>query len=116
MDFESLRAFCLSLPGTTEEIQWGADLLFKVGGKTFVFTGMDAPWPLTIKCSDEDFGYLIEREDIPPAAYLGRYKWIRLKSITTLPPKDLQEYIRKSYMAIFTKLPKKVRLSIGEFR
>ena len=35
MDVEWLRKICLSLPGTTEQVQWGNDLLFKVHGKMF---------------------------------------------------------------------------------
>lgn len=38
MTIEKLRALCLSLPGGTEQIQWGYDLVFKVGGKMFCVT------------------------------------------------------------------------------
>ena len=33
MNLERLRKLCLSLPGRTEHIQWGDDLVFKVGGR-----------------------------------------------------------------------------------
>ncbi|MCZ6856405.1 MAG: MmcQ/YjbR family DNA-binding protein [Gemmatimonadetes bacterium] len=35
MDLESLREYCLSFANATEDIQWGDDLLFRVGGKIF---------------------------------------------------------------------------------
>ena len=35
MTLETLRTLCLSFPGATEQIQWGSDLVFKVGGKMF---------------------------------------------------------------------------------
>ncbi len=35
MTLEKLRKHCLSYPGATEQIQWGADLVFKVGGRVF---------------------------------------------------------------------------------
>src|SRR5688572_18872952 len=35
MNLETLRKHCLAFPGATEQIQWGADLVFKVGGKMF---------------------------------------------------------------------------------
>ena len=41
MDAEWLRRLCLSFPGTTEQIQWGYDLLFKVGGKMFAVTPLE---------------------------------------------------------------------------
>jgi predicted DNA-binding protein (MmcQ/YjbR family) len=36
MTLPRLRDLCMSLPGATEQIQWGKDLVFKVGGKMFV--------------------------------------------------------------------------------
>ena len=36
MDLESIRRFCLRLPHVTEQVQWGYDLVFKVGGKMFL--------------------------------------------------------------------------------
>ena len=35
MTLDQIRNVCLSLPGTTEQIQWGDDLVFKVAGKMF---------------------------------------------------------------------------------
>ena len=36
MDIEDIRIMCTSLPGVTEDIKWGNDLVFSVGGKCFV--------------------------------------------------------------------------------
>ncbi len=33
MNIEKLRKHCLSFPGATEQIQWGADLVFKIGAQ-----------------------------------------------------------------------------------
>jgi predicted DNA-binding protein (MmcQ/YjbR family) len=38
MNIEQLRKFCLSFPGATEDIKWGADLCFCVGEKMFCVT------------------------------------------------------------------------------
>ena len=35
MNLEKVRRICLAFPGATEQVQWGADLVFKVGGKMF---------------------------------------------------------------------------------
>ena len=35
MDIETVRAYCLSFPHVTEKVQWGNDLVFKIGGKMF---------------------------------------------------------------------------------
>src|SRR5205807_2610578 len=103
MTFDAFRDYCLSLPGATEKIQWGNDLLFQVGGKTFVFAGMNAPWSFSIKCSDEDFAELIERKGIEPAPYLARNKWVLVESFTTLPANELKRRIRMSYETIASK-------------
>ena len=73
MDVECLRQTCLSLPGTTEQVQWGNDLLFKVGGKMFAITALEpsAVW-LSFKASPESFAELTERPNIVPAPYLAR--------------------------------------------
>jgi predicted DNA-binding protein (MmcQ/YjbR family) len=35
MDVEQIRKFCLSMPHATEKVQWGNDLVFKIGEKMF---------------------------------------------------------------------------------
>ncbi|MGA7896056.1 MAG: MmcQ/YjbR family DNA-binding protein [Candidatus Sulfotelmatobacter sp.] len=41
MRVDSIRDYCLSFPRATENLQWGDDLCFKVGGKIFVMFGLD---------------------------------------------------------------------------
>ena len=41
MDVDSVRAYCLSFPETTEKLQWGDALCFKVRGKMFAVMGLD---------------------------------------------------------------------------
>ena len=47
MDAEWLRKLCLAFPGVTEQIQWGYDLVFKVGGKMFAVTPLE-PAPVAV--------------------------------------------------------------------
>ena len=59
MDIDWIRDLCLSLPGATEQILWGNDLVFKVGGKMFAAAALEpGPVCLSFKCSDEDFAEL----------------------------------------------------------
>ncbi len=73
MNADTIREFCLAFPHATENLQWGDDLCFKVGGKIFAIVSLDTP-RLCFKCTPETFAELIEREDIHPAPYVGRYK------------------------------------------
>ena len=81
MDAEWLRKLCLSFPGTTEQMQWGCDLLFKVGGKMYAVTPLEpAPVCLSFKASPEKFAELTERQNIIPAPYLARAQWVALQT------------------------------------
>lgn len=106
MKTEAIREFCLSFPKAAENLQWGDDLCFKVGGKIFVMLGLDNP-RLCLKCTPETFAELVEREDIRPAPYVGRYKWVMLDRLDAVSWGELQQLIRKSYEMVAAKAPKK---------
>jgi len=109
MNIEQLRKFCLSFPGATEDIKWGADLCFSVGGKMFVVTGADSMGGLSLKCTPEKFEELIERDGIDPAAYVGRYKWVHIDDLAAVTAAELKSLIEQSYRLVFDKLPPKVK-------
>jgi len=113
MDLEQLRKICLSFPGATEDIKWGADLCFSVGAKMFCVTGADSiAGGLSVKCTPEKFDELIEREGIAPAAYVGRYKWVRISDLDAVTPAELRDLIAESYRLVFDKLPPKIKKTI----
>jgi predicted DNA-binding protein (MmcQ/YjbR family) len=110
MNIEQLRKFCLSFPGATEDIKWGADLCFCVGEKMFCVTGADsAEGGLSLKCTPEKFDELIEREGIDPAAYVGRYKWVHIANQNAVTLDELRSLIGTSYQLVFDKLPPKIK-------
>ena len=110
MDVDWLRKLCLSFPGATEQIQWGYDLLFKVGGKMFAVTPLEpAPVCLSFKASPEHFAELTERPNIIPAPYLARAQWVALQTRDALPENELARLLRDSYDMVFAKLPRKTR-------
>ena len=115
LDIESVRAYCLSFPHATENVQWGNDLVFKVGGKMFAVTVLEAAskYCLSFKCSEEKFAELIEQDEIDPAPYSARYHWIALERFSVLSEKELKALLRKSYDTVFEKLPRKVRVQLG---
>lgn len=104
MNVDSIREHCLAFPRTTEKLQWGDDLCFKIGGKIFVVLGLDNP-RLCFKCTPETFAELIEREDIRPAPYVGRYKWVMLDRLDAVADEELQDLIRQSYEMVAAKAP-----------
>jgi predicted DNA-binding protein (MmcQ/YjbR family) len=120
MNVDSIRTYCLSFPRATEKLQWGDALCFKVGGKMFAVLGLD-DLRLTFKCTPDRFAELIELEDIHPAPYVGRYKWVMLDRLDALRSDELKESIRLSYEIVAAKAPtvksrKKKALAVGALR
>ncbi len=114
MDAEWLRKLCLSFPGTTEQVQWGYDLVFKVGGKMYAVTPLEpAPACLSFKASPEKFAELTERQNIIPAPYLARAQWVALQTRDALTREELAALLRESYEMILAKLPKKMQEAIA---
>src|SRR5258708_4584443 len=110
MNVDWLRELCLSFPGATEQIQWGYDLVFKVGGKMFAVTPLEpAPVCLSFKASPENFVELTERPNIIPAPYLARAQWVALQTRDALPAGGLARVFRDSFDMGFAKLSKKKR-------
>ena len=108
MNADAIRTYCLSFPNATENLQWGDDLCFKVGGKIFAIVGLDSvPQRMCFKCTPEGFAELCELEDIRPAPYVGRYKWVMLDRLDALPDHELRNCIQQSYEMVTSK--RKVR-------
>ena len=104
MSVESIRRFCLSFPHATENLQWGDELCFKVGGKIFAMLSLSSVPPrLMFKCTPEIFAELVEHEDIVPAPYVGRYKWVSFQRLDVLPWTELKDLIEQSYGQVAAK-------------
>lgn len=114
MDIEWVRQHCLSHPYTTEQVQWGNDLLFKVGGKMFAAVPLEpAPVFLTVKADPEEFAELVEHTGVIPAPYLARAKWIAIENEHALPRTEILRLVTKSYEMIFANLPKKSQAELA---
>jgi len=114
MNIEWLRRYCMSMPQATESVQWGADLVFKIGGKMFAVAVLEPAkiW-LSFKCSPEEFAELVERPGIIPAPYSARYHWVALETEDALSAGEIKRLVRKSYDLVGEKLPKKTRAALG---
>jgi predicted DNA-binding protein (MmcQ/YjbR family) len=113
MDIDSLRVFCLAFPYTTENVQWGYDLCFKVDGKLFAVAPLEvAPVRLSFKCTPESFAELCERDGVIPAPYMARAQWVALKQLNTLPDTELRDLLAESYRLVWERLSKKRRAEL----
>jgi predicted DNA-binding protein (MmcQ/YjbR family) len=114
VDIDWVRKYCLAMPHATETVQWGDDLVFKVGGKMFaVVVLVPAKVCLSFKCSPEEFAELTERPGIIPAPYSARYHWVALETQDALNFAELERLLRQSYSLVVEKLPKNVRAALN---
>lgn len=113
MNVEWIRRYCMTLPHTTETVQWGSDLVFKIGGKMYAVAPLEpAAVAISFKCSPEDFAELTERPGIIPAPYLARAQWVALESEDALTAAELRVQLKRAYEQVFAKLPRKTQAAL----
>jgi predicted DNA-binding protein (MmcQ/YjbR family) len=114
MNIENIQALCRNLPGVTEDIKWGHDLVFSVGGKMFCVVGLDQdPVSASFKVSDDEFEEMCQRPGFKPAPYVAKYKWVWMEDITLMKKKEWEKFIKQSYGLVAEKLPAKLKKQIG---
>jgi len=110
MMLDAVRQICRALPGVTEDIKWGADLAFSVGGEMFCVVNVDPPHQISFKCTPEEFGDLVERPGLIPAPYLARAMWVQESALgEALERPELERLLRTSYELVRAKLPRRMR-------
>ena len=115
MNVEELRDYCLEKPGVTEGFPFGEDtLVFKVGGKLFLLTGLQQGDSFNAKCDPELAVELRERHtEIKPGYHMNKAHWNTVFMNGSLTRKQLCEMIDHSYNLVFNSLPKKIRAEIN---
>jgi len=114
MDIDWVREHCLSLPHTTEKVQWEDNLVFKVGEKMYAVVALEPRehW-ISFKCSAEEFAALTERPGIIPAPYLARAQWVALEVEDALSRDEMRRLLTDAHALIFAKLPKSVQKKLS---
>lgn len=107
MTIEGVRKICRAWPGVTEDVKWGADLVFSVGGKMFAVVCLEPPHTLAFKCAPDAFAELIERPGIIPAPYLARAMWVQEQGLgEALERPEVDQRLRASYELVAARLPR----------
>jgi predicted DNA-binding protein (MmcQ/YjbR family) len=114
MDIDWVREFCLSLPHTTEKLQWEDALVFKVGDRMYAVVSLepDETW-ISFKCSAEEFATLVERPGVVPAPYLARAQWVALETEDALSRDEIRRLVAEAHSLIFAKLPKRTQHALS---
>jgi len=108
----TLKGHCRSLPYTTEDVKWGDDLVFSVGGKMYAAFDLDNEDELAFKCRDEDFDRLTQIDGIIPAPYAARFGWVKVQRRGVLSAAETRNLLRASYDMVVQKLPAGVRKQV----
>ena len=110
MTLETVRTICRALPAVTEDVKWGHDLCFLVGGKMFTVVDLEPPHAIAFKCTAETFGELVERPGIIPAPYMARNMWVQEQELGhVLDRRELEPLVKASYELVAATLPKSRR-------
>jgi predicted DNA-binding protein (MmcQ/YjbR family) len=113
---EWVRTVCMAFPHTTETVQWGDDLVFKVGDKMYAVVPLEpasnAKALLSFKCTKEGFEELVERPGIIPAPYLARAHWASLEDAGAMTKTEMKKRLAEAYAIVFSGLPKKVKSAL----
>jgi len=114
LNLEELRDYCLQKPGATEGLPFGEDtLVFKVGEKIFLLTGIKDGNRFNAKCDPELAVELRERySEVIPGYHMNKKLWNTIYMDGSLTRKQLHEMIDHSYDLILSSLPKKVQEEI----
>ncbi len=114
MNIEDIRALCRKMPAVTEDIKWGSDLVFSVGGKMFCVIGLDqSPTSASFKVTDEEFEEMSTRPGFKPAPYVAKYKWVWIDDINKMKKADWKNYLQQSYDLVKNKLTTKLKKQHG---
>lgn len=109
----SLADFCRSLPHVTEDIKWGKDLCFSIGGKLFAVFNSENMANLSFKTTPEKFAMLTAIDGVQPAPYVARYHWVAVSRAHAMPAGVLKLLIGESYELVAAGLPAKIRERLG---
>ncbi len=113
MNIEQFHSYCLSLKGVEETFPFGEDtLVFKVMGKMFALTGLDAEeFSVNLKCDPDRAIELREEhpDDIHAGWHMNKNHWNTVRFENGLDTAFLKELINHSYDLVVKGLPKKDR-------
>lgn len=110
----ALANFCRSLPGVTEDVKWGDDLVFSVGGKMFTVFSIErrALVRVSFKVDEHRFLEYTDRPGFIPAPYLARAHWVSVVDAKGQGVAALKAMIARSHELVLAKLPRKAQATL----
>lgn len=120
MTISDLYEICTTYRGVTEGFPFDKDtLVFKVGGKMFLLTGLSS-WEngepaINLKCDPEKAIELREEfEAVKPGYHMSKTHWNTVSTNKDLSLIEIKKLIDHSYELVFNGLTKKLQKEILE--
>ncbi len=109
MNIEELRDYCLNMRGVTEDFPFDENtLVFKVGGKMFLLTGLNRAFSINVKCDPETAIELREKYTaVLPGYHMNKKHWNTVIIDGTLSDKLIYNWIEDSYNRVLKTLSRK---------
>ncbi len=104
---------CRALPGVTEDIKWGTNLVFSVGDKMFAVFDTESSGTFSFKVDTETMDVLTSRPGVVPAPYLAKHAWVKLERPDALPTDFVEELLEEAHRLIGAKLTQKKQRELG---
>jgi predicted DNA-binding protein (MmcQ/YjbR family) len=106
---ERLETIVSRLPEASrvDIVAWGGEPTFRVGGKNFIFAGVDGR-TITVKLTLDEAAAVVatDPEAVPTGYGLGRSGWVSI-TLTSRPSaarwREVEEWIRTSYTLVAPK-------------
>ncbi|MDR6973793.1 putative DNA-binding protein (MmcQ/YjbR family) [Streptomyces sp. 3330] len=113
---QQLRALCLSFNAAVEDFPFRPEVsVFKVGGKLFALTSLDArPLTVNLKCDPDDAVRLRGEYEglIVPGWHMNKRHWNTVTVDGGLPDRLVRELVEDSYDLVVAGLPRAERLRL----
>ena len=116
MDTTQLRNICSRFAGTSSRLHGDPSnvLVYSVGDKNFAYFKTSDPekWRFSIRVTADRFVELTDIPGIKPARYMGRYHWVTIVDVRSVPADYLAELVEWSYQKALGSLSKTRRTKL----
>jgi predicted DNA-binding protein (MmcQ/YjbR family) len=106
--------FCRTMPHANEDVKWGNDLVFTVGGKMFAVAELtdSGVGRISFKCTPGQFEAMEGRPGVTPSPYLARAHWISVIEPGALAADEVRECVETSYRLVWDKLTRRAKTEL----
>ena len=112
-----MKALCGSFPAAASKLIGppGNVLVYSVDKRSFAYFKTSEPerWRFSIRVTSERFLELTGVSGIKPARYMGRYRWVTIVDVRSVPTDYLKELIAWSYDRALAGLSKRRQAEIA---